>query len=42
MKLQNDPISWGDFMDIRFSFILDKNVPNGPQYSAYEHGFISQ
>ncbi|MFJ5763131.1 hypothetical protein ACIQAA_29250 [Neobacillus sp. NPDC093182] len=27
-------------MDVRFSFVLDKNVPNGPQYSAYEHGFI--
>ncbi len=27
-------------MDIRFSFALDKNVPTGLQYIAYELGFI--
>ncbi|CRK84529.1 hypothetical protein [Neobacillus massiliamazoniensis] len=27
-------------MNVRFSFVLDKNVPNGPGYTAYENGFI--
>ncbi|MEH7110108.1 DUF7878 domain-containing protein [Bacillus sp. JJ1764] len=27
-------------MNVRFSFDLDKNVPNGPAYSAYENGYI--
>lgn len=27
-------------MNVRFSFVLDKDVTNEPGYSAYEHGFI--
>lgn len=27
-------------MNIKFSFILNTDKPNGPEYSAYKHGFI--